>query len=94
VATVGPGGRTKTLLPRIEARVSEPTEERYTLNQDRGVMHFRGGDTWLIWLNQKQDFDGICLGRGATRAEAILDAIDLLDELIMRLVSLEDEGTR
>jgi hypothetical protein len=71
----------------------EISEERHFLNDGRNVLLVRGGGAaqWAIWLDQKQDFDGVCLGHGATRLAAIGMAIDLLDAAMMKLIQLEVE---
>lgn len=41
---------------------------------------------WYVWLNTEvQDFDGLCLGTGSTRNDAIEDAVAALEGIIEAL---------
>ena len=43
------------------------------------VVEFVTGD-WQVWLNTKQDFEGLRIGQGRTRADAIASAKAALEE--------------
>jgi hypothetical protein len=43
-------------------------------------------DDWSVWLNAGDtDFSGMCIGTGATRDEAVADAVNGLEEAVARL---------
>lgn len=43
------------------------------------------GSEWDVWFNAELDFDGVCIGSGATREIALADARDTLESAIAKL---------
>lgn len=62
--------------------------ERFEVN-DRSV-HIKGDpNDWEVWVNTPvADFDGICVGGGMSRTDAIVDAVRTLELAAARLRKL------
>lgn len=62
--------------------------ERFEVN-DRAV-HISGNtNDWEVWVNTPvADFDGICVGGGVNRTDAIVDAVRTLELATARLRKL------
>jgi hypothetical protein len=47
---------------------------------------FQEGDDWSVWINtEDMEFTGLCVGVGATREDAALQAIVVLEAIIDKL---------
>lgn len=56
---------------------------------DGQVLHiYDAGDGWECWLNNDMDFDGTCIGVGATEDAAVADAVRTLEALAAKLQEL------
>lgn len=60
------------------------------------VFHFSGGFTneYEVWLDEALRFDGLCVGKGLTREDALSDAVVNLMRYAnqaLRLAESEDE---
>lgn len=56
-----------------------------TYDEDLGgySLHVTGGpDDIEVWLNISIDFDGIAIGGGQSRKQAVMDAIDTLERAV------------
>lgn len=64
--------------------MSERNDER--LDFEGGFLHVASpnlntelGSEWDVWLNAELDFDGVCVGSGASREDAVDDAKNTLE---------------
>lgn len=54
-------------------------EQRFEIVEGVGVLYvFRTEAGWQVWLNNKQDFDGVHLAAGGDRDEALNLAVEVL----------------
>lgn len=61
-------------------------DEHLTLNGNRIHVLSEVRDDFEVWLNTNiDDFDGLCIGCGVTRAAAIRDALDVLQQGVAAL---------
>jgi len=65
-------------------------DERIPIADGANVIHLHGPnsreDSFTIWLNTDvADFDGLCIGTGESRAEAVEDAIQVLEDGVRAL---------
>lgn len=64
-------------------------EQRYAIAEGAASLYLMGhgerGGVWQVWLNRKHDFDGLLLGHGATREEALEAATNVLLEGVRAL---------
>lgn len=71
----------------------ELIEQRYAIAEGAVTLYLLGhgaGGVWQVWLNHKHDFDGLLLGHGATRDEALNNSIELLLEGVRALRALNN----
>ncbi len=74
----------KTPTPDRAPKETEKNEERFE-HPDKGQpeLHvYQDGHTgeWTVWLNTGiADHDGLCVGHGTTRDEAVADAVSVLE---------------
>lgn len=66
---------------RKREELQRATEERWQCGKGHSLHVFQEDeDTWSAWLNtETQDFDGLCLGTGKTRSEAVTEAVKTLE---------------
>jgi hypothetical protein len=57
-------------------------------------LHVHRDTAWEVWLNVDLDFDGLCIGCGASRARAVAGAIATLKELTAKLHEQTTEDAR
>lgn len=79
-------------LPLSPEEKAERAERRKALPSNRfpsvtiaghRVHVFDAGDGWECWLNtESQDFDGLCIGGGSSRDEAVGDAVASLEAVV------------
>jgi len=69
-----------------EVQVSKSTQGEH-LELDSNQIHISNEDgNWWVWLNTDVgDFDGLCIGCGQSRKEAIDDAIGVFDQGLRKL---------
>jgi hypothetical protein len=62
-------------------------EERHAIAAAQVTLFLigHGPGTWQVWLDFKQDFDGVRVGVGASREDAISNAVDVLLEGVRAL---------
>jgi hypothetical protein len=54
-------------------------EQRFEIVEGAGeLLVFQCGECWQVWLNKKQDFDGVLVASGIDHAEAMQLAIEFL----------------
>jgi len=76
------------------------TEQRFAIADGKATLLFFGHDgeeqfsgMWQLWLDRKIDFDGILIGSGETREEAIASSVDMLLEGVRALRALSPNGS-
>ncbi len=75
------GGKT------ISQQNDEASEQYPSVLIERHLLHvYEQGGEWHVWLNcEDMDFTGLCLGLGATRDEAVEQAVQALEAITEKL---------
>ena len=74
--------------PKTIAGENDLISERYpSVNIAGHLVHvfqnFRGSSTWSVWMNtEAADFDGLCIGLGSSRDNAIWHAVEALEAIV------------
>lgn len=67
------------------------SSERFETNERAIHIRRENENDWEVWLNTTvSDFDGLCVGSGVSRAQAIADAVELLELITARLRRLNE----
>jgi len=65
---------------------AELQEERYEIAGHGVHIAQRFENQWTVWLNTElQDYDGLCIGCGDTRQEAVTQAVMTLEAVVAHL---------
>lgn len=68
-------------------------DEHLDLDGNRIHISADSDDDWNVWLNTDvDDFDGLCIGCGQSRKEAVAEAISVLDEGLRKLRHAADQA--
>jgi hypothetical protein len=66
--------------------------ERFETNERAVHIYKETENDWSVWLNTTvSDFDGLCVGSGVSRAQAISDTVTTLELIVARLRKLNKE---